>query len=133
MSNGARKIWRYRQYPLLGQILSTIFGVGIKNLLPKQGKMTWGISCRKSFLSNCSWLWSLGFIHWELLDSSGDFILQQVPGHELTAQCVYMLSLQSCSTLCDPVDCSPPGSSVPGIHQTRILEWVAMSSSRGTS
>ena len=42
-------------------------------------------------------------------------------------------SLQSCLTLCDPVDCSPPGSSVHGILQARRLEWVAMSSSRGSS
>ena len=35
--------------------------------------------------------------------------------------------------LCDPVDCSPPGSSVHGIFQARILEWVAISSSRGSS
>ena len=34
---------------------------------------------------------------------------------------------QSCPTLCDPVDCSPPGSSVHGILQARILEWVAIS------
>ena len=34
-------------------------------------------------------------------------------------------SLQSCPTLCDPMDCSPPGSSVHGIFQARILEWVA--------
>ena len=36
-------------------------------------------------------------------------------------------SLQSCPTLCDPIDGSPPGSAVPGILQTRILEWVAIS------
>ena len=36
-------------------------------------------------------------------------------------------SLQSCLTLCDPIDCSPQGSSVPGILQARILEWVAIS------
>ena len=41
-------------------------------------------------------------------------------------------SLQSCPTLCDPIDGSPPGSSVPGILQARVLEWVAMSSSRGS-
>ena len=40
---------------------------------------------------------------------------------------------QSCPTLCDPMDCSPPGSSVHGILQARILEWVAMPSSRGSS
>ena len=36
-------------------------------------------------------------------------------------------SLQSCPTLCDPIDNSPPGSPVPGILQARILEWVAIS------
>ena len=36
-------------------------------------------------------------------------------------------SLQSCQTLCDPIDGSPLGSSVPGIFQARILEWVAIS------
>ena len=36
-------------------------------------------------------------------------------------------------TPCEPVDCSPPGSSVHGILQARILEWVAISSSRGSS
>ena len=40
---------------------------------------------------------------------------------------------QSCPTLCDPVDCSPPGSSAHGILQSRILEWVAISFSRGSS
>ena len=38
-----------------------------------------------------------------------------------------------CPTLCDPMDCSPPGSSVHRIFQARILEWVAISSSRGSS
>ena len=36
-------------------------------------------------------------------------------------------SLQSCPTLCDPIDCSPPGSAIPGILQARTLEWVAIS------
>ena len=36
-------------------------------------------------------------------------------------------SLQSCPTLCDPLDGSPPGSPVPGILQARTLEWVAIS------
>ena len=40
---------------------------------------------------------------------------------------------QSCLTLCDTMDCSPPGSSVQGILQARQLEWVAMPSSRGSS
>ena len=36
-------------------------------------------------------------------------------------------SLQSCPTLCDPIDGSPPGSPVPGVLQARTLEWVAIS------
>ena len=35
--------------------------------------------------------------------------------------------LQSCPTLCDPIDGTPPGSPIPGILQTRTLEWVAIS------
>ena len=38
-------------------------------------------------------------------------------------------SLQSCPTLCDPIDGSPPGSCVHGILQARVLEWVAVASS----
>ena len=41
--------------------------------------------------------------------------------------------LQSCPNLCDPMDCSPSGSSVHGILQARILEWVVISSSWGSS
>ena len=44
---------------------------------------------------------------------------------------VVCLIAQSCLTLCDPMDCSPPGSSVHGILQVRILEWVARLSPRG--
>ena len=47
--------------------------------------------------------------------------------------CLCAKSLQLCPTLCDPMNCSLPGSSVHGILQERILEWVAMSSSRGSS
>ena len=42
-------------------------------------------------------------------------------------------SLQSCPTLCDPMECSPPVSSVYGVLQARILDWVATPSSRGSS
>ena len=47
--------------------------------------------------------------------------------------CVYARSCQSCLTLCHLMDCSPPGFSVRGILQARILEWVARPSSRGSS
>ena len=46
---------------------------------------------------------------------------------------VKVLTVHSCPTLCDPMDCSPPGSSVHGILQARILEWVAIPFSRASS
>ena len=46
---------------------------------------------------------------------------------------VLCLVARSCPTLCDPMDCSLPGSSVHGILQARMLEWVAMPSSRESS
>ena len=46
--------------------------------------------------------------------------------------CVHAKALQSCLILCDPMDYSLPGSSVHGIFQARMLEWVAMPSSRGS-
>ena len=51
----------------------------------------------------------------------------------ITACAYHPQLLQSCPTLCDPMDYSLPGSSVHGILQARILEWVAMPSSRGSS
>ena len=47
--------------------------------------------------------------------------------------CKHAESLQSCPTLFDPMDCSPPDSSVHGILQARILEWIVIPSSRGSS
>ena len=46
--------------------------------------------------------------------------------------CVLWLVTQLCPTLCNPLDCSLPGSSVHGILQARILEWVAVPASRGS-
>ena len=61
-----------------------------------------------------------------------------VRGEEVFNFLLYMSELmfyssKSCPIPCDPMDCSLPGSSVPGILQGRILEWVAMPSSRGSS
>ena len=47
--------------------------------------------------------------------------------HLYAAAATAARSLQSCPTLCDPTDGSPPGSAVPGILQARTLEWVAIS------
>ena len=63
---------------------------------------------------------------WKLIESS-------VPRYPPDTKLQSVLFTQSCLTLCNPVDCSPPGSSVHGILQERILEWVAMPSSRGSS
>ena len=46
---------------------------------------------------------------------------------------IFIILTQLCPTLCDHMDCSPPGSCVHGILQARILEWVAISYSRGSS
>ena len=48
-------------------------------------------------------------------------------GHGKTAAAAAAVSIQSCPTLCDPIDGRPPGSPVPGILQTRTLEWVSIS------
>ena len=65
-------------------------------------------------------------VSWKNLESM-DYLLQ------VYSLCVHAKLLQSSLTLFDPMDCSPPGSSVHGILQARILEWVAMPSSRGSS
>ena len=46
---------------------------------------------------------------------------------------VKVLVVQSCPTLCNPMECSPRGSSVHGMRQARILEWVAIPFSKGSS
>jgi len=60
----------------------------------------------------------------EVLATSNSALL---PPNHLVAAAAAAKSLQSCPTLCDPIDGSPPGSPVPGILQARILEWVAIS------
>ena len=54
-------------------------------------------------------------------------ILGEGPTILTSAAAAAAKSLQSCPTLCDPTDGSPPGSAVPGILQARTLEWVAIS------
>ena len=71
--------------------------------------------------------------HWPLFleeEGSTSIIL---PPSSLLLRRMCAKSIQLCPTLCDPMEGSPPGSSVHGILQARILEWVAMSSSRGSS
>ena len=66
---------------------------------------------------------------------AGGFITTSATWEALSVKdvclCVRALVTQWCLTLCDPLDCSPPGSSVHGILQARILEWVAISLLQG--
>ena len=66
---------------------------------------------------------------------AGEFLLDDAPqlgrpddidGDQIETMKVKVLAAQWCLTLWDPMDCSPPGSSVHGILQARILEWVAI-------
>ena len=71
----------------------------------------------------------------ELLEENIGRILDDVNQSKILydpppAAAVAAKSLQSCLTLCDPIDGSPTGSPVPGILQARILEWVAISFSK---
>ena len=61
------------------------------------------------------------------------FFVSQYPYKVVNNACMHAHSFQSCLTFCDPIDCSPPGSSVHGILQARTLEWVARTCSRGSS
>ena len=60
------------------------------------------------------------------------FKMNTVEGKLLETVCVCVLVALSCPTLCDPRDCSLPGSPVHGVSQARILEWVAISFSWGS-
>jgi len=60
-------------------------------------------------------------------DCSHEIKRQLLLGRKVMTNLAAAKSLQSCPTLCDPIDGSPPGSPVPGILQARTLEWVAIS------
>ena len=71
----------------------------------------WNIECG-TFTASSSRIWN---------SSTG------IPSSTSAAAAAAAKLLQSCPTLCDPIDSSPPGSPIPGILQTTILEWVAIS------
>ena len=81
--------------------------------------------CLKNHMDRGAWQASL----WDRKESD---TTEQASAHT-HHQHLFVLSLQLCPTLCDPKDYSPPGSPVHGIFQARILEWIAMPSSRGSS
>ena len=66
--------------------------------------------------------------HWGLVQPQEECCAEPTEAHESESEVT-----QSCLTLWDPLDCSLPGSSVCGIFQARVLEWVATSFSRGSS
>ena len=76
----------------------------------------------------CQIYWLLGFfLSYQLGRCVKLPTLEDLSNRQSSIHFVRAKLLQSCSTLCDPLDCSPPGSSVHGILQARILEWVATS------
>ena len=71
---------------------------------------------------------------WGPWSGPGEFSMPQFTSLAmLRGKYFIILVAKSCRTLCDPINCSPPGSSVHGIFQARILEWVAISFSKGSS
>ena len=86
---------------------------------------------RKTIGSSETILWKSFLCLWENEPSALCSVLFQYKELLKTVICHAMLcyakSLQSCPTLCDPIDGSPPGSPVPGILQARTLEWAAIS------
>ena len=85
-----------------------LFREELKFSVPNRLKIQWRIWWRK---------WAAPFWAW----------LEQTITSAIKKEVAAAKSLQSCPTLCDPVDSSPPGSSVPGILQARTLAWVAIS------
>ena len=76
-------------------------------------------SPKKAFTMGMSWLTgALWRLYWTW---------ESFPYYVLSLSTATAKSLQSCPTLCNPIDGSPPGSPIPGILQARILEWVAIS------
>ena len=78
-------------------------------------------------------LWSAGLLEWQTPTHSTGRQEFDSPGSSTLRQSGEEWKQLSRVRLCDPMDCSPPGSSVYGILQARILEWVAMPSFRGSS
>ena len=96
---------------LLGSSLHGILQARILEWVAKPSSR--GSSQPTSLMSN---------LHWQV-----DSLLLAPPGKARSYHAAAAKSLQSCPTLCDLIDSSPPGSPVPGILQARTLEWVAIS------
>ena len=124
-------------------IWRNLFTWRAKFLLVAWSFWEWGKwSSKNQWLSPILWpsrQWILAHKHYLLeWDSEISFVVceKQVQGQICEKSVVRVLQYitlkwsqvtQSCPTLCNPVDCSPPGSSIHGVLQARILEWVAIS------
>ena len=100
-------------------------------LLGQEDSLEWEIATHSSILA---WKisWSEGPDGYSPLGSKESEMTEHTHTNTYVYTCAYVYAaaaklLQSCLTLCDPVDSSPPGSPVPGILQARTLEWVAIS------
>ena len=95
------------------------------------------ISCRKVLMINQFWfimLHSVAGSKLQLKVGLYVYVCVYMCVYIYIYTCIYICSVtQSCQTLCDPMKCSLPGFSIYEIYQARILEWVAMPSSRGYS
>ena len=114
---------------VMGTLASLLF-VNHVSLLPLQHLLHLLFSVLKRLLPSClTCLASSSFVYVVFSVSPSQLpclIIQSTPSFESTAAAAAK-SLQSCPTLCDPIDGSPPGSPVPGILQARTLEWGAIS------
>ena len=92
-----------------------------------------GVSCTLIYRQKKCHLWIkiLSIFPFQLYKNIIFLALSHWLGPLVKWRCLCAKSLQSCLTLCNPMDCSPPGFSVHGILQARIVEWVAMPSSGG--
>ena len=129
----------------LGEVIIKQLTISIK--IPNEGIfiMLWRVGfhsyCFSPSLSLPFFVSALHFLGWDTVlternTGKDGLFLPSIRPHILSTQlclCVLAKSFQLCLTLCNPMDCSPPGSSVHGILQARILEWVAMPSSGGSS
>ena len=93
-----------------------------KSMLPKLLTVKWIININKPW-GLWAVLLSVSWAHWQTFSYILHCRLNEMP-------CVHA---ELCPTLCAPMDCSLPGSSIHGIFQALILEWVAFSFSRGSS
>ena len=97
------------------------------SLLPKQGWSVVFQHLKRGLTEAGCGQWLLRELRWGLLRGVVVSELLRVSGNLKVAASAAAKSLQSCPTLCDPIDGSTPGSPVPGVLQARTLEWVAIS------